>query len=395
MASLRVLKMSDMGSMLSAVDEASKEELYRTIQAQNWLMSNMGLQIIDAAEDMQSHQYTFGGIADVNKQFMMDISGAARIPATKLFGRSPEGMNATGESDLQNYYDMIAQEQESKLRPILNKLLPVLCMDVFGAVPDDLDFEFDPVSEPSDQERSDLAKSGTENVVTALNVGLVSPRTALKELKQQSERTGVWTNITDADIFKASDEVQGEGKLGGFGDMDSMGGGEGQTAGHAGPQRPPQDPGDKPPEDPGKPQEMPKFTKDSDWEESRHPRDDDGRFTSSGSNGKMYSGLEISLKKSGLIKPGHIVEAPKPIIVTSLTEHAKRHGVTKKMAQHYVDHAFVRIKQTPDKYEYLADDGTVIAITPAGRVVSAWSKKDYDERHAALVREVRKWITGN
>lgn len=131
------------------------------------------------------------------------------------------------------------------------------------------------------------------------------------------------------------------------------------------------------------------------WEEDKHPRDEDGRFTSSGSNGKMYSGLEISLKKSGLIKPGHIVEGPKPIIVTSLTEHAKRHGVTKKMAQHYIDHAFVRIKQTPDKYEYIADDGTVIAITPAGRVVSAWSKKDYDERHAALVREVRKWITEN
>lgn len=217
MASLRVLKMADMGQMLSALDPSSQSELYRTIQAQNWLMSNMGLQVIDATDDMQSHQYTFGGISDVYQQFMMDIAGAARIPATKLFGRSPSGMNATGESDLQNYYDMIAQEQESKLRPLLNKLLPVLCMSVFGAVPNDLDFEFDPVSEPSDQERSDLAKSGTENVVTALNAGLVSKRTALKELKQQSERTGVWTNITDADIMNASDEIEEEGEM--FGGM--------------------------------------------------------------------------------------------------------------------------------------------------------------------------------
>lgn len=217
MASLRVLKMADMGQMLSALDPSSQSELYRTIQAQNWLMSNMGLQVIDATDDMQSHQYTFGGISDVYQQFMMDIAGAARIPATKLFGRSPSGMNATGESDLQNYYDMIAQEQESRLRPLLNKLLPVLCMSVFGAVPNDLDFEFDPVSEPSDQERSDLAKSGTENVVTALNAGLVSKRTALKELKQQSERTGVWTNITDADIMNASDEIEEEGEM--FGGM--------------------------------------------------------------------------------------------------------------------------------------------------------------------------------
>lgn len=125
-------------------------------------------------------------------------------------------MNATGESDLQNYYEMIGQEQESKLRPILNKILPVLCMSVFGAVPDDLDFDFDPVSEPSDQERSDLAKSGTENVVAALNAGLVSKRTALKELKQQSERTGVWTNITDQDIMNASDEIEEEGEMGGM-----------------------------------------------------------------------------------------------------------------------------------------------------------------------------------
>lgn len=296
MASLRVLKMADMGQMLSATDEQTKAELYRTVQAQNWLMSNMGLQIIDAGDDMQSHQYTFGGISDTYKQFMMDVAGAARIPATKLFGRSPEGMNATGESDLQNYYDMIAQEQEANLRPILNKLLPVLCMSVFGAVPDDLDFEFDPVSEPSDQERSDLAKSGTENVVTALNAGLVSKRTALKELKQQSERTGVWTNITDADILKASDEIEEEGEMGGFGGIgEEEGGGEPPNLPHTGRG---EGPGDKPPQAPGKPPQAPKSVGDSDWQENDHPRDESGRFTSGGGQSKRgYSRNAIRLEK--------------------------------------------------------------------------------------------------
>lgn len=219
MASLRVLKMNDLGQTLSATDEQTQAELYKTIQAQNWLMSNSGVQVLDKEDGFETHQYTFGGISEVYQQFMMDISGAAQIPATKLFGRAPAGMNATGESDLQNYYDMIGQEQESKLCPILNKLLPILCMSVFGAVPDDLDFDFDPVSEPSDKERSELAKTGTENVVTAINAGLVSKRTALQELKQQSERTGVWTNITDEDIMKASDEVEGEGEFGGFSGM--------------------------------------------------------------------------------------------------------------------------------------------------------------------------------
>lgn len=266
MASLRVLKMGDLGEMLSAADEQTKDELYRTIQAQNWLMSNMGLQVIDATDDMQSHQYTFGGIADVYKQFMIDIAGASGIPATKLFGRSPEGMNATGESDLTNYYDMIAQEQEAKLRPILNKLLPVMCMSTFGAVPDDLDFEFDPVSEPSDKDRSDLAKSQAENVVTVFNVGLISARTALKELKQQGESIGAWTNITDEDIQNASDEVEPAGEMGNF---PGMGGGmEGQE-----------------PEQESQHQTQPKMQGVGDsgeWEEDDHPRDEGGRFTSGG-----------------------------------------------------------------------------------------------------------------
>ncbi|WP_303229446.1 DUF1073 domain-containing protein [uncultured Dialister sp.] len=264
MASLRVLKMGDMGEMLSAADEQTKEELYRTIQAQNWLMSNMGMQVIDASDDFQTHQYTFGGIADVYKQFMIDIAGAANIPATKLFGRSPEGMNATGESDLTNYYDMVAQEQEAKLRPILNKLLPVICMSTFGAVPDDLDFEFDPVSEPSDKDRSDLAKSEAENVVTVFNAGLISQRTALKELKQQGESIGAWTNITDEDIQKASDQVEAAGEMGGYPMMES-------------------------PYEEGEGQQMTRHgTGDSGkWLEDDHPRDEGGRFTSGGRSGRQ------------------------------------------------------------------------------------------------------------
>lgn len=248
-ANLRILKMADLGELLSAGDEQSKAELYHTVQAQNWLMNNMGLQLMDKDDSMETHQYTFGGLADVYSQFMMDVAGAARIPVTKLFGRSPAGMNATGESDLQNYYDMIAEEQESKLRPLLDKLLPVVCMSAFGAVPDDLDYDFDPVSEPNDKERAELAKSGTENVVTALNAGLVSKRTALKELKQQSERTGVWTNITEADIMKAPEDLENEGELGSLLGL---------------PQQ--------------EPQELPGRDSDENWDESKHPRADNGQF---------------------------------------------------------------------------------------------------------------------
>ncbi len=216
MANIRVLKMQDLGQLLAATDSESQKELYNTLEAQNMLLNNMGMQVMDAADGLETHQYTFGGLADCYQQFIMDISGAAEIPVTRLFGRSPSGLNATGESDLQNYYDMIAEKQESVLRPILNKLLPVFVLSTLGSIPEDFDFEFDPVAEPTDKERADLAKCGTDNVVAAYNAGLISQRTALQELKQQSERTGVWTNITDEDIEKASAEVEQPGEMGGM-----------------------------------------------------------------------------------------------------------------------------------------------------------------------------------
>ena len=220
-ANLNIMKMNDLGQLLASTDSNSQNELYRTIQAQNMLMSNMGTMVMDAADGYESHQYTFTGLSEVYEQFMMDIAGASEYPVTRLFGRSPSGMNATGESDLQNYYDKVGEKQENELRPILEKLLPVIFMSTFGRVPDDLDFEFDPVAEPSDEERTDLAKSGTDIVVSAVQAGLVSPRTGLKELKQQSERTGMWTNITDEDIEKASDEID-NGEMGGMPGMEDM-----------------------------------------------------------------------------------------------------------------------------------------------------------------------------
>lgn len=216
MANIRVLKMQDLGQLLAATDNESQAELLRTLEAQNMLLNNMGMQVMDAADGLETHQYTFGGLSDCYQQFIMDISGAAEIPVTRLFGRSPSGLNATGESDLQNYYDMIAEKQESYLRPILNKVLPPFIISTLGSLPDDFDFEFDPVAEPTDKERADLAKCGTDNVVAAYNAGLISQRTALKELKQQSERTGVWTNITDEDIERASDSVEPPGEMGGM-----------------------------------------------------------------------------------------------------------------------------------------------------------------------------------
>ena len=116
-------------------------------------------------------------------------------------------MNATGESDMQNYYDAIETKQENELRPIYDKLFPVILTSALGGVPDDFDYEFNPVRRPPADEMADLASKNTDSVTKAFQAGLISQRVALKELRQQSELTGFWTNITDADIENADAEI--------------------------------------------------------------------------------------------------------------------------------------------------------------------------------------------
>lgn len=211
LANLRVLKMGDLGQELAIGDGKMQEDLYNTVQAQNWLMSNMGLHVMGAEDSFETHQYSFGGLNEIYESFMMDMAGASMIPVTKLFGRSPAGMNSTGESDMQNYYEVVQQAQETSLAPILDKLLPIMCMSEFGAIPDDLDYKFDPIRTPNDKEIADLVEKKTASILSVYTAGVISQQTTLKELKQMSETTGMFTNISDEAIEQADDSTdQGE-----------------------------------------------------------------------------------------------------------------------------------------------------------------------------------------
>lgn len=260
MANLRVMKMEGMSQILATGSQQAQQDLYNVIQGMNAMMNNNSLQILGENDSFETHQYTFGGIADTYDRFMMDVAGAAETPVTKLFGRSPSGMNATGESDMQNYYDTIEEKQESELRPIYDKILPIMCMSTLGVVPDDLDYDFNAVRRPDEDEMSDLASKNTDSVTKAFQAGLISQRTALKELRSQSEITGMWTNITDEDIEKADDTIQdpNEGMPGMGGMFDAPGGdGNGHEDGES-------QKHDKP-QEPGKPahKEVPKSTMDA------------------------------------------------------------------------------------------------------------------------------------
>ena len=207
LANLRILKMADLGELLAGTNQKSQQDFYSTITAQNWLQSNFGMYVMSKEDEFQSVNTSFAGLNDIYESFMLDLSGATQIPVTKLFGRAPAGMNATGESDSRNYNNYVEQEQEAHLRPAIEKLMPVLCLSVYGEIPDDIDFVFNPIETPTEKDMGETVKWKTEAVLGFYDRGIIPDSTALKEAKQMGEGTGIFTNITDEDINKANTEV--------------------------------------------------------------------------------------------------------------------------------------------------------------------------------------------
>ena len=75
------------------------------------------------SEGVMNVQTTIAGCTDVVRQALELIACINRTPAVKLLGISPSGFNATGESDLKNYYDYIASKQElyrEQIQTIIN-----------------------------------------------------------------------------------------------------------------------------------------------------------------------------------------------------------------------------------------------------------------------------------
>lgn len=198
-ANINTMEVEGLDQLLSMSTPAVQKRFWDVMQAQSVLRSNFGMQLVEQGRKISNTQYSFSGLQDVYESMCLNLCGASHYPMTKLFGRSPAGMNATGESDLKNYYDYVDSLRESKLRPALEKLLPILCMSAWGEAPE-VKITFPPLWTPTAQEVATIAKVKAEAIVSGYQAGLLQVDTAQKELKKLAEETGLFGSISDEEI---------------------------------------------------------------------------------------------------------------------------------------------------------------------------------------------------
>jgi phage-related protein (TIGR01555 family) len=205
-AYLRTYSIKDLRSII-AEGGPPLEGLVKYVDMMRRFQSIEGITLLDLEDKFEGHSHTaFGGLSDALQQFAMQLAGALQIPLTRLFGKSPDGLNATGESDLRTYYDGIAHEQVSTLGVPVTIIYRAIANSLGITLPDGFGIAFQPLWQLTEKEKSEIAVSVTDAVTKGVESALISPQTALKELKQSADRTGVWSNITDEDIEAAEEE---------------------------------------------------------------------------------------------------------------------------------------------------------------------------------------------
>jgi len=202
-ANTDTLEVDNLDQLFSVGSGQQQRRFWNTMQAQSVLRSNFGMQLVNRGDQIHNTQYSFTGFDHVVEGVQLNLSAKTHIPVTRLFGRSPAGLNATGESDMKTYYDYVDTLRETRLRPILEQVIPVLCMSALGEVPKGLEIQFPPLWTPTARETAEIAGQKAAAVRDMFQAGLLRADTAMKELKALSDETGMFGSISGEEIQAA------------------------------------------------------------------------------------------------------------------------------------------------------------------------------------------------
>lgn len=157
--------------MASMADEGYKQKILQryTLAAQGKGIN--GVLMLDKEEEYESKSASFAQLPEVLDRFLQIVSGAADIPATRLLSQAPAGMNATGESDLRNYYDRLSAMQELEMEPAMARMDECIIRSALGQRDEDIHFDWSPLWGLSEKERADIFKTKADGARAIAGTG--------------------------------------------------------------------------------------------------------------------------------------------------------------------------------------------------------------------------------
>lgn len=185
-ASVLLIANDGMQGMLEAKGGAAAQAKLQEIADQ---MSMYNAAQIDGKNvKLEQWSATFGSVPELMMNFLQVLSAASDIPATRFLGQAPGGLNATGDSDLENYYNMIGSQQQERVKPQLDKYTDLLVRSELPDVnPNDVEVTFPSLWNPSELEDSQVRTADATNILNAAGADIIDRDEARALLKENVE----------------------------------------------------------------------------------------------------------------------------------------------------------------------------------------------------------------
>ena len=111
------------------------------------------------------------------------VAASVSIPATRFLSASPDGMNATGESDLVNYIETLQGLHKDVFVPRLGVVDKLLAAH-FGLDEDSFKYEWNCIFPESAAQKATRMKDKTDSLCKLTEGGILSRDSALAEAKK-------------------------------------------------------------------------------------------------------------------------------------------------------------------------------------------------------------------
>jgi len=218
-ASQGVLKIKDlMDMMASDTDDTMRRRLMLMDESRSIARSLLLDADGESYERVETGALT--GVADIMDRMVLLLSAVTGIPVTILMGKSPAGLNATGESDIRAWYDTIAADREAMLTPHVDSIVRLLLLSREGPTGGkvlDVKVKYPSLWQPTQSEEEDLRSKVATRDVAYIQAGVLTPEeVAVSRFRQEG-----WSAETTVDLdarqaaleadAAATTEVAGQG----------------------------------------------------------------------------------------------------------------------------------------------------------------------------------------
>lgn len=172
-------------SLQTAIQSSSGEQaLQRMVDMVSRNKNYKSTITLSTADEYDQKQIRFAGMSEILKEIRVMIAGSAKMPVNKIWGEGVTGFGS-GEDSLENYNSQIENEIRVDDTPIVEEVLRLRCIELFGREVKDLEMMWKNLRTLNAIDEQNINDKKLANAMQLFDRQLLTPQEVMEYLKKQ------------------------------------------------------------------------------------------------------------------------------------------------------------------------------------------------------------------